>query len=235
MKFLQLKNDPIVINDVLIDLDCLIQALQETNNKLLQIQEKTALLSLPLFEVIDFRTLSGTIGELFSKNVSKFNAKLMNNLHFHGYPDLMLVKDDSVKSIIKNKYIEKDDMFFIEYPFGGIEIKNTFGVKKQNSNLIKGDTRILKISKKLQWKAHHRKTNNLLGLFSDYINGVPQIVAMFYSDKLEEADWQIKQNPKPGSAMTSFSAILPSGYNKMLDGIITCIDDIRYLEFFNIK
>jgi hypothetical protein len=58
----------------------------------------------------------------------------------------------------------------LDYKYGGIEIKNTFGTKKSGSPILMGDQRINYINNKLDWKAHHQKTNHLLALFSDYYN-----------------------------------------------------------------
>ena len=76
------------------------------------------------------------------------------------------------------------------------------------------------------------KTNHLLGLYSDFINGYPTIVAAFYSDKLVPDDWTIKAEPKGNSAMTSFSTMQKTGFIKMLRGMLVCLDDSKYINFF---
>ena len=130
---------------------------------------------------------------------------------------------------------ENDLKAFIKYPYSGIEIKNTFGIKKAKSNIAQGHTRIGCINHNLVWKAHHRYTNNLLALFSDYIDGCPQIVAVMYSDDLVEDDWKEKQNPKKNSTMTSFTQTEKSGWEKLKLGIKLCINDKSYLSFFGVK
>ena len=111
-------------------------------------------------------------------------------------------------------------------------MKNTFGTKGSKVSLQPGKPRITKINKKLEWKAHHRYTNNLLALASDFVDGCPQIVAVMYADNLEEQDWGEKQEPKEGSTMTSFSVIKRSGWEKLLSGIRICRNDVEYLDFF---
>lgn len=39
------------------------------------------------------------------------------------------------------------------------------------------------------WKAHHRETNHLLGLFWDFIDKVPTVLALFYRNDLTQQDW----------------------------------------------
>ena len=93
-------------------------------------------------------------------------------------------------------------------------------------------TRIESINSKLDWKAHHQQTNQLLGLVSDFIEGCPQVVAVMYSDALTKSDWTTKQQPKKNSTMTSFSVIERSGHKKMMDGIRLCLGAPTYLNFF---
>ena len=42
-----------------------------------------------------------------------------------------------------------------------------------------GEQRIALVNS-FDWKAHHRETNNLLGIFWDFLDEVPTIVACFY-------------------------------------------------------
>ncbi len=123
---------------------------------------------------------------------------------------------------------------FIEFPHGGLEIKNTFGIKISKASLLPGQQRVSKIKAKLEWKAHHRYTNYLLATFSDYIDGCPQIVAAMFSSQLTRGDWKKKQDPKPGSTMTSFSVTESSGWKKLSGGIRLCLDREEYRTFFGV-
>jgi hypothetical protein len=212
--------------------DDLLTAVNNTNLKLENMTKRTKMLKLDIFKVIDFRNLSGLIGELFAKELSLININLRNNPYINGYPDLLQVANHEMISYFETCVANNSIVELINYKYGGVEVKNTFGTKKAKSNILMGDQRRFNISKKLDWKAHHQKTNNLIGLLSDYVDDCPRIVALCYSDSLVTPDWTEKQNPKEGSTMTSFCTISKSGYQKMLHGLKLCLDNEAYLEFF---
>lgn len=208
-------------------------SIESVNRKFVSLGESTEEIAFNVFEVIDFRMLSGLIGEALVSDLSHSIEQLLGNPNMDGYPDLLDVSKKAYLDDFTN-WKETDNSQFIKYPYGGIEIKNTFGTKKSGSTLLSGDTRIDRINKKLDWKAHHRTTNNLLAAFSDFVDGKPQIVAVMYSDELTEDDWAEKQNPKEGSTMTSFSVIKSSGWLKLKNGIRICNDDPKYRSFFGV-
>ena len=183
-------------------------AANEVNEKL-RLAREMRLNVLDLFDVIDLRMLSGLIGELFSSVLSLKDDRLLKNPNIDGYPDLCDVSSKPVGLVSAD---------FVHFPFGGIEVKNTFGVKKAGAVLRPRESRRGKIQRQLVWKAHHRSTNGLLGLQSDYIDGIPQIVAGYYSSDLVPEDWTIKQNPRGESTMTSFCQTRPSAYEKLARG-----------------
>ena len=53
-----------------------------------------------------------------------------------------------------------------------------------------------------------------------------------YSGRLSPADWSVKHQPKPGSAMTSFCETTNAGYLKLRDGMILCLELAAYIDFF---
>lgn len=225
-----IRNTPIKLSHMELSINEIIAAINNTNNKFKEISDQTRALSLDIFQIMDLRILSGIIGETFVIELSKLVPSLKKNPSIDGYPDLLQVVTTKMKHSFE-EYSSKESKD--EFPYGGIEIKNTFGYKKNKIDLLDGEQRILHIQPYLQWKAHHQKTNHLLGFFSDYINGYPTIAAAFYSDQLTASDWTTKENPREGSAMTSFCTITKEGYNKMLSGMILCIKKPLYLNFFN--
>ena len=60
----------------------------------------------------------------------------------------------------------------------------------------------------------------MVGLQSDYIDGIPQIVAGYFASDLTVDDWTEKQQPKQGSTMTSFCQTRPSAFSKLCAGIV---------------
>jgi hypothetical protein len=206
-------------------------AVSSTNEQLRDLQRRTSALTIDAFSVIDFRMLSGLVGEMLVARMSIMCPFLEKNPNIDGYPDLV---DVSTKDFSRDFHKWKKSTLgaFVRYPHGGIEVKNTFGTKKSGSELLPGQARIQRITSKPDWKAHHGYTNNLLALFSDYVDRCPQIVAAMYADNLSTDDWTKKQNPKAGSTMTSFTVIKRSGWNKLRAGLRLCLDDSRYLAFF---
>lgn len=224
------NSQPIILSDISIRMEEILTAIHSTNKKIHSIADHTKNLSLNIFEVLDLRTLSGAIGETFVAEMSRAVPSLRKNPSIDGYPDLVQCVTPEMIAYFE-AYASQDSKEPFRY--GGIEVKNTFGYKKSNIDLFTGEQRIGRISKRLEWKAHHQKTNHLLGLYSDYINGYPTIVAAFYSDQLVPNDWSVRAEPKDNSAMTSFSTLLVSGYQKMLSGIKCCLNDPCYLDLFD--
>ena len=78
---------------------------------------------------------------------------------------------------------------------GGIEVKATCGDLKSGkwftSNKINkpviGESRLNWITG-YNWKAHHRETNNLIGLIWDFNDKKPTIMAIIYANSLCEDD-----------------------------------------------
>ncbi len=213
-----------------IEIDQIKEVVDTVNRRLRILRDKTQGMALNIFSVLDFRMLSGLIGEIYVSEFSNRYPALMKNPNIDGYPDLLNVSRPSYRKHAE-QWRAKDLKMFVNFKYGGIEIKNTFGTKKAKAELIQGDSRIEAINTKMDWKAHHRYTNNLLAFLSDYIAGCPQIVAAFYSATLHEDDWNKKQNPKSGSAMTSFSVIGTTGCAKLRSGLRLCRDADQYLKF----
>ena len=166
---------------------------------------------------------------MLSTEICKLEKRLYKNPNIDGYPDLCDISRPGTAALVKTLSLSN----FLSYDDGGFEVKNTFGVKKQNTHIAAREVRLLKIQKRLVWKAHHRETNNLIAIHSDYIDGIPQIIAGFFSDKLTEVDWTAKQQPKDGSTMTSFCQTTPEAFEKLKSGLNFYMKDIGYEPFIN--
>lgn len=227
-----INGSPITLSNMSVSVDNILSAITSTNNKLHLIADSTQGLALNVFNILDLRTLSGAVGETFVGEMQQVCPLLRKNPSIDGYPDLVQYSSPEMIAYF-NEYASQDSKE--PYKYGGIEVKDTFGYKNGKVDLLNGEQRIGKIQARLQWKAHHQKTNHLLGLYSDFINGYPTIIAAFYSDCLTTHDWSVRAEPKDGSTMTSFSTLQVSGFKKMLKGIILCLDDPKYLSFFNVE
>lgn len=139
----------------------------------------------------------------------------------------------SLYTVADGKKYPKDKAFFSPYKYGGIEVKATCGntppAKKKPKPLI-GEQRIALINS-FDWKAHHRSTNNLIGILWDFYNEVPTIVAAFYRNDLTVDDWgKIIQPREDRGRTTSVSIMNANGIKKMCGGWLAVIDDEKYIS-----
>lgn len=215
---------------VLIDKSLISKAINQTH----EVLDKINRFEVDIFEILGMRNLSAFIGELFAAALAK-NSKgfFLKNPHQDGYPDL-LVMDEQGKQLWDDLKLRlRDKQPFSPFANGGIEVKATCGslptpavfLKKGLAKPEIGDQRIDFLTG-YDWKAHHRDTNNLIGLLWDFIGGVPRIAAVFFSADLSPADWGEIIQPKKGGGRTTSVSIMPrSGVKKMYEGIVYVLDD----------
>ncbi|MDM8549618.1 helix-turn-helix transcriptional regulator [Desulfobacterales bacterium HSG2] len=195
-------------------------------------------------EILGMRNLSALIGELFVISFAKESGGLfLKNPHQDGYPDLLLMDEKGKKVIeqLKTQNRLKEKTPFSPFLNGGLEVKATCGdvptpkecAKKRLEKPDVGDQRIAFL-KSYNWKAHHRETNNLIGLLWDFIDRKPRIVAAFFCSSLEENDWgKIVKPRSKGGRTTSVSIMTRKGVKKMFENWVIIIDDQRYRKFLN--
>ena len=199
-----------------------------------------------IFEILGMRNLSSFIGELFAASfIIVTGTKFRKNPHQDGYPDLLLMDDlgrRAYENLERHNHLQ-DKAPFSPFRNGGIEIKATVGSIPTPAKCRKlglphkpriGDQRI-NILRGYDWKAHHRETNNLAGLFWDFIGNVPRITAIFFCSTLDENDWgKIIQPKKGGGRTTSVSIMTRQGVRKMYENWILVYDeDPKYKKFLN--
>ena len=198
-----------------------------------------------VFSILGMRNLSAFIGEIFAKSLeSESNGLLKSNPHQDGYPDLLLL--DEVGQGLWDQLEIRGELRakapFSPFGNGGIEVKATCGsvptpkeaAKKGLEKPGMGDTRI-DVLKGYDWKAHHRETNNLLGLLWDFDEKrSPRIISVFFGNNLTENDWGKIVQPKEGGGRTTSVSIMPrAGVKKMYDNWLLILDDYRYKAFLN--
>lgn len=213
-----------------------IRSANETFEKYSQVNNE-----LDLFQILGMRNLSSFVGEVFVaclRNVAK--GLLGKNPHQDGYPDLLLL-DGYGKAIYDRITNKQDKAPFSPFVGGGIEVKATCGAVPTPSACEKlkikkpevGDTRT-ELLRGYDWKAHHRKTNNLIGLLWDFKDRVPFITAVFYSSDLKVSDWgEIVQPREGGGRTTSVSVMTRDGVRKMARGCLYCVNNDSLIEFLN--
>ena len=197
-----------------------------------------------IFSILGMRNLSAFIGELFAISLIKESKGcFITNPHQDGYPDLLLMNSygKSLYQSLTNAGKLQDKSPFSPFPNGGLEIKATCGsvptpsicAKKGIKKPDMGDTRI-QVMQRYDWKAHHRETNNLVGILWDFHFGVPHIVTVFFGNNLTKNDWgNIIQPQEGGGRTTSVSIMTREGIQKMYNNWIVVEDDKRYFDFLN--
>lgn len=221
-----------------LDLAVFKKALTLTNNNMDILKENAP----DLFEILGMRNLSAFIGEmLVSSLVKSANGALVKNPHQDGYPDLLIMTNEGKALWEKLAPNKQDKRPFSGFKTGGIEVKATCGSVPtpdyfRRKGLRKpeiGDERI-NFARGYDWKAHHRETNNLIGIYWDFVNSKPIICGLFFGNNLTEDDWgEIVQPKEGGGRTTSVSIMTRTGILKMYRNWIAVIDDSRYIDFFN--
>ena len=195
-----------------------------------------------VFAVLGMRNLSAFIGELYAAAAIKCSDDLfVKNPHQDGYPDLLLMDPIGKRLWNDLKQRAREKAPFSPFAAGGIEVKATCGSVPTPAQCLRrgcekpglGDQRI-SIMQGYDWKAHHRETNNLAGILWDFIDGVPRIAAVFYSDSLTTEDWGEIVKPKEnGGRTTSVSIMNRGGIRRMYSGWLFVLKQRPYLRFID--
>lgn len=195
-----------------------------------------------LFEILGMRNLSAFVGEMYTASLlAVAGDKLLKNPHQDGSPDLLLrdAEGQALLDALKMDQRMEDKAPFSPFPGGGLEIKATCGAVPSPAQCRElgwarpglGDTR-LHLLQSYDWKAHHRETINLVGLVWDFHERLPEIVGIFFGNRLESADWSPVVQPKEGGGRTtSVSVLKRRGVRKMYENWLLVRED--YLEFFD--
>jgi hypothetical protein len=224
--------------NLFLDLEIFKTALALTNQNMDVLKENAP----DLFGILGMRNLSAFVGEMFvSAIVKSANGALVKNPHQDRYPDLLIMTKEGKALWEKLANNNQDKSPFSGFETGGIEVKATVGSVPTPEVFRKrglrkpeiGDERI-EFTTGYDWKAHHRETNNLIGIYWDFVNQKPVICGLFYSGNLTEDDWGKIVQPKDGGGRTtSVSIMARTGIRKMYEGWIAVVNDARYSDFFN--
>lgn len=195
-----------------------------------------------VFSILGMRNLSAFIGELYAAAVVRCAGGLFRkNPHQDGIPDL-LVMDEAGAELWKKLHGHlREKAPFSPFATGGIEVKATCGslptpAQCQRKGFEKPDIGDQRIACMVgyDWKAHHRETNNLIGLLWDFVGRVPRIAAVFYSNELTTDDWGKIIRPKEnGKRTTSVSIMTRQGIRRMYDGWLLVARDRKYIDFID--
>lgn len=195
-----------------------------------------------VFSLLGMRNLSAFVGEVFAASmILEHPDVLCKNPHQDGYPDLLVLDQLGKKKWDELASRQRDKAPFSPFESGGFEVKATCGSVPTPKECLRrgfekpdmGDQR-LSCLKGYDWKAHHRETNHLFGIFWDFIDGCPTIVGVFYRSDIDEQDrGKIVQPTEGGGRTTSVSIMTRAGVRKMYEGWIMVIDSQEYANIFD--
>lgn len=240
------ENRVLIEENIILTNQQVIDAINFANNKLNSLYKYTMSDDINIFEILGIRNLSGMVGEYLVKGLQHYsNDNLQPNLHQDGFPDLLLTNTTEKKEYYRTLYTinngkkyPRDKSLFSPYKFGGIEVKATCGstpAANIHPKPLIGEQRI-DILENFDWKAHHRETNNLIGILWDFIDEVPTIVAVFYRNDLNISDWgKIVQPQEGGGRTTSVSIMKNSGIKKMCAGWVAILNSEKYINALSDK
>jgi len=204
----------------------ILSTVQNTNRSIELIDDLSIGNNIPIFSLLGLRNLSSFVGEIFASELYHIQKnRLLPNPNQDGYPDLLALTPEGINYIKererRNETTEKK--FWSPYPYGGIEVKATCGnvvsAKVQEKPKI-GESRLPTLIS-AEWKAHHRETNNLLGIFWDFVDSLPTVLGVFYRNDLTIDDWgKIIQPIEGGGRTTSVSIMTKTGVKRMGEGWI---------------
>lgn len=207
-----------------LDVQVVLKAAVASNRAFELIHDLFITYEFPLFELLGLRNLSSFVGAVFGRETWRLmNDKVFLNPHQDGYPDLCAATTEGL--VYCQERNQRGEMtaksFWSPYPYGGIEVKATCGNTPAAKTAPKpkiGESRYPLLTS-AEWKAHHRDTNNLLGIFWDFVDGLPTLLAAFYRNDLTTDDWgKIVGVKEGGGHTTSVSLMTKPGVRKMGKG-----------------
>jgi hypothetical protein len=239
IKYLECSNSINLQRGFSLPLGVVKKAVEQTN----QTFENISSVAPYIYELLQLRNLSAMVGAAFARELQEASAgSLLLNPHQDGYPDLLLM-DSQGKTAWNKLESSTAKEHFSPFPTGGLEIKATLGDVPSEKDLAKvgkskpkiGETRVDLITS-VNWKAHHRETNHLMAILWDFLDGIPAVMFVSYSDSLNESDWGKMVLPKDGGGRTTSVSIMgKSGIEKMLRNPLLIINDSRYIDLVTKK
>ncbi len=218
-----------------LDSDDLAAAVRRANLAVEAMHDLSLAFGVEFFELLGLRNLSSTMGELFAREIHRgLSGKVGRNPNQDGYPDLIALTPHGVQYLREREERRQmsEKSFWSPFPFGGIEVKATCGNTPAAAQVAKpkiGESR-MSLLQSAEWKAHHRETNNLVGVFWDFVDGLPTFLAIFFRNDLCVDDWgRIVQPREGGGRTTSVSLMQRRGVEKMGQGWLVLPDNASML------
>jgi len=207
----------------------LVKVAIDTNEDIKKIfkMSKTTL-KIDLLGVIDLKMMGQFVGAFFIQKAHVSIPYLARTPSATGHPDLI------PSEYKKPPTAGWKQVYYDQFRHGGVEVKTSVIKTPDAKKYEVGRPRIEKPSG-VEWKGHHQKINNLLGLVWDFTANVPTIMAGFYSNRLRPADFTYTERKKGGGNTTNVAITKSSAKEKMGKGWVFCIKEGKYSEFLSSK
>lgn len=159
----------------------------------------------PLLRNIPLKNLSGAVGECFGEHLCLLLGNIKKNPHEASAPDFIPIVPSS-KKWFSNPTTEY-------YPYGGFDTKASFTKDKKFTSASAS--------------SHHNQTSTVLVVqWTMNSKNVPEIIGVFYTNKLTKKDWRISTG-KVGSKTTNAAALTAKGMDKLRSGWIVIRNDVK--------
>lgn len=152
------------------------------------------------------KNLSGAVGEALGESYCfLLSGKLGKNPHESGSPDFIPV-------------LEKSRLWFSsptkDIFYGGFDTKACLTENGQFA--------------KVKPSSHHDQTTTVLIVQWAFKEGIPEIIGIYFTNRLVRCDWKISRKPKKkDSKLTSSATIKASGIHKVREGWVFLRDDVK--------
>ncbi len=228
-----------------------IDIVDKSNNYLRALKELCTKLDFDIYSGLGQRNLSGFVGEVFSKVFVAVAKNFVNNPHPDGRPDLLDLSTNeafdyyNAECFSRSSYGSRIPKKALLAPFkyGGLEVKASIGIPiseyrtrlKEERGLSEFSVGIPRVSylHSLGYWGHHTGCENMVGLYYDYLselNGVPQILAVMYSELIPSKDWSKVSVGRAGSKKTSNTSLNSYGIEKLMKNPVVIRNNPTYLQ-----
>lgn len=178
----------------------------------------------------DLKAISAMMGSTVARGIASFaRTNLTLNPKQAGNPDLL-------PTPLYNRLIEKHQAWIEDHTrekinwsrIGiGIEMKSTCGSVNLPELAYAYDATRVDMLSSINFSAHHHNNTVLLGVWWDYIAGVPQVVGVFYGNNFNKDDFSGSDIKDLGERSTPVCSLTRKGMNKL--SYVCVMNDARYI------
>lgn len=190
-----------------VDADKIIRAIESANRDIAKqyADMNNGTYVAPLLRNIPLKNLSGAVGECFGEHLCMFLGNIKKNPHEASAPDFIPVVPSS------KKWFTTPTQEY--YPYGGFDTKASYTKEKKFTSASAS--------------SHHNQTTTVLVVqWTMNEDNVPEIIGVFYTNKLMKKDWKLTKG-KVGSKTTNAANLTAKGKDKLRAGWVVLRSDVQ--------